>query len=76
MSSTVEQLQAKFNQFILEDAKFASGQLNSGGKARKLMTEIRVLMKSRRAEIKNEQLAKKAARKARRAARKSPSTNG
>lgn len=72
MSSTVEQLQAKFNQFILEDAKFASGQLNAGGKARKLMAEIRDLMKSRKEEIKNEQQTTKEARKARRAARKSP----
>ena len=67
MESTVENLQARFEEFLKEDAKFTGGNAAAGTRARKALQEMSGLIKARRNEMtaeKNERAeAKKAAKK-------------
>lgn len=67
MSNTVQQLQAAFDNFLAEDAKFTDGNSAAGTRARKALQEVGKLVKARRNEIteaKNARKAEKAAAKA------------
>jgi len=68
MESTVENLQAAFNEFLSEDAKFTGGNAAAGTRARKALAEISKLVKARRNEITAEKNARKAEKDAAKAA--------
>ncbi len=68
MESTVENLQAAFNEFLNEDAKFTGGNAAAGTRARKALAEISKLVKARRNEITAEKNARKAEKDAAKAA--------
>jgi hypothetical protein len=68
MESTVENLQAAFNEFLSEDAKFTGGNAAAGTRARKALAEMSKLVKARRNEITAEKNARKAEKDAAKAA--------
>jgi hypothetical protein len=68
MESTVENLQAAFDEFLKEDAKFTSGNAAAGTRARKALADISKLVKARRNEITAEKNARKAEKDAAKAA--------
>ena len=62
MDTTVEQLKRAFEEFLTEDAKFASGNSAAGTRARKALAEVGKLVKARRNEITAEKNARKEAK--------------
>lgn len=62
MENTVEQLKQQFEEFLAEDAKFASGNGAAGTRARKALQEVAKLVKARRNEITAEKNARKEAK--------------
>lgn len=62
MDNTVEQLKRNFEEFLAEDAKFASGNSAAGTRARKALQEVAKLVKARRNEITAEKNARKEAK--------------
>jgi hypothetical protein len=64
MSTTVEQLQTQFEEFLAEDAKFTAGNSAAGTRARKALQEVGKLVKARRNEITEEKNARKEAKAA------------
>lgn len=62
--STTNDLQAQFDAFLAEDAKFASGNSAAGTRARKALAEMAKLVKARRNEITAEKNARKEAKAA------------
>ena len=62
MSTTVEQLQTQFEEFLAEDAKFTAGNSAAGTRARKALQEVAKLVKARRNEITEEKNARKEAK--------------
>ena len=64
MSNTVEQLKTAFEDFLAEDAKFASGNAAAGTRARKALQEVAKGVKARRNEITAEKAARKEAKAA------------
>lgn len=64
MDTTVEQLKRAFEEFLTEDAKFASGNSAAGTRARKALAEVGKLVKARRNEITAEKNARKEAKAA------------
>lgn len=62
--TTTNQLQAQFDAFLSEDAKFASGNSAAGTRARKALAEVAKLIKARRNEITAEKNARKEAKAA------------
>lgn len=57
--STTNELQAQFDAFLAEDAKFTSGNSAAGTRARKALAEMAKLVKARRNEITAEKNARK-----------------
>jgi len=64
MTTTNEQLQAQFAEFLAEDAKFSSGNSAAGTRSRKALAELSKLVKTRRNEITAEKNARKEAKAA------------
>ncbi len=64
MSTTVEQLQTQFEEFLAEDAKFTAANSAAGTRARKALQEVGKLVKARRNEITEEKNARKEAKAA------------
>ena len=64
MSNTVEQLKTAMEEFLAEDAKFASGNNAAGTRARKALQEVGKLVKARRNEITEEKNSRKEAKAA------------
>ena len=64
MSTTVDQLQTQFEEFLAEDAKFTAGNSAAGTRARKALGEMAKLVKARRNEITVEKNARKEAKAA------------
>jgi len=64
MTTTNEQLQAQFAEFLAEDAKFTAGNSAAGTRARKALAEMSKAVKSRRNEITAEKNARKEAKAA------------
>jgi hypothetical protein len=64
MTTTNEQLQATFAEFLTEDAKFTGGNAAAGTRSRKALAELSKLVKSRRNEITAEKNARKEAKTA------------
>ena len=64
MSNTVEQLQTQYDDFLVENAKFSSGNSAAGTRARKALAEMSKLIKQRRLEITEEKNSRKAAKAA------------
>jgi hypothetical protein len=64
MSTTVEQLQTQFEEFLAEDAKFTAGNSAAGTRARKALQDVGKLVKARRNEITEEKNARKEAKAA------------
>lgn len=64
MENTVEQLKKQFEEFLAEDAKFASGNSAAGTRSRKALAELSKLVKARRNEITAEKNARKEAKAA------------
>ena len=64
MSNTVDQLEAAFDDFLAEDAKFAAGNNAAGTRARKALQEMGKAVKTRRNEITDEKNARKEAKAA------------
>jgi hypothetical protein len=64
MTTTNEQLQAQFAEFLAEDAKFTSGNSAAGTRSRKALAELSKLVKTRRNEITAEKNARKEAKAA------------
>ena len=64
MTTTNEQLQAMFTEFLVEDAKFTSGNSAAGTRSRKALAEMSKLIKTRRNEITEEKNARKEAKAA------------
>jgi hypothetical protein len=62
MENTVEQLKKQFEEFLAEDAKFASGNSAAGTRSRKALAELSKLVKARRNEITAEKNARKEAK--------------
>jgi hypothetical protein len=62
MGNTVEQLKKQFEEFLAEDAKFASGNSAAGTRSRKALAELSKLVKARRNEITAEKNARKEAK--------------
>ena len=62
--TTTNQLQAQFEAFLAEDAKFDSGNSAAGTRARKALAELAKLVKARRNEITEEKNARKEAKAA------------
>jgi hypothetical protein len=62
MSTTVEQLQTQFEEFLAEDTKFTAGNSAAGTRARKALQEVAKLVKARRNEITEEKNARKEAK--------------
>ncbi len=64
MTTTNEQLQAQFAEFLAEDAKFTNGNSAAGTRSRKALAELSKLVKTRRNEITAEKNARKEAKAA------------
>jgi hypothetical protein len=64
MTDTVTQLQAHFDEFLKEDAKFTAGNAAAGTRARKALGELSKAVKARRNEITAEKNARKEAKAA------------
>jgi len=64
MTTTNEQLQAQFAEFLAEDAKFTGGNSAAGTRSRKALAELSKLVKTRRNEITEEKNARKEAKAA------------
>ena len=64
MSTTNDQLQAQFAEFLAEDAKFSAGNSAAGTRSRKALAELSKLVKARRNEITEEKNARKEAKAA------------
>jgi len=64
MTTTNEQLQATFAEFLTEDAKFTGGNAAAGTRSRKALAELSKLVKARRNEITAEKNARKEAKTA------------
>ena len=64
MTTTNEQLQAQFAEFLVEDAKFTGGNSAAGTRSRKALAELSKLVKTRRNEITAEKNARKEAKAA------------
>ena len=64
MTTTNEQLQAQFAEFLAEDAKFTGGNSAAGTRSRKALAELSKLVKTRRNEITAEKNARKEAKAA------------
>lgn len=64
MSTTNEQLQSQFAEFLAEDAKFVGGNSAAGTRSRKALAELSKLVKTRRNEITAEKNARKEAKTA------------
>ena len=62
--STVDQLKEHFDSFLVEDAKFESGNAAAGTRARKALQEVAKLVKQRRGEITEVKNARKEAKTA------------
>lgn len=62
--SITNELQAQFDAFLAEDAKFTSGNSAAGTRARKALAEMAKLVKARRNEITAEKNARKEAKAA------------
>jgi hypothetical protein len=64
MSEVTNQLKTQFEEFLAEDAKFASGNNAAGARARKALAEMAKCVKARRNEITSEKNARLEAKKA------------
>jgi hypothetical protein len=64
MNDTATQLQAHFDEFLKEDAKFTEGNAAAGTRARKALGELSKAVKARRNEITAEKNARKEAKAA------------
>ena len=64
MTTTNEQLQTQFAEFLAEDAKFTGGNSAAGTRSRKALAELGKLVKARRNEITEEKNARKEAKAA------------
>jgi len=64
MTTTNEQLQTTFAEFLTEDAKFTGGNSAAGTRSRKALAELSKLVKARRNEITAEKNARKEAKAA------------
>lgn len=62
METTLQQMQAKFEEFLKENEKFDSGNSAAGTRARKALAEMGKLIKARRNEITAEKNARKEAK--------------
>ncbi len=62
MENTTSLLQAQFEDFLKEDAKFISGNGAAGTRARKALAEMSKLIKARRNEITEEKNSRKEAK--------------
>ncbi len=62
MNDTATQLQAHFDEFLKEDAKFTAGNAAAGTRARKALGELSKAVKARRNEITAEKNARKEAK--------------
>ncbi len=62
--STQNELQAAFDAYMAEDAKFTAGNSAAGTRARKALAEIGKAVKARRNEITAEKNARKEAKAA------------
>jgi hypothetical protein len=63
-STTIQELQSKFEEFLKENDKFTSGNSAAGTRARKSLAELAKLVKTRRNEITEEKAARKEAKAA------------
>ena len=63
-TTTNEQLQTTFAEFLTEDAKFTGGNSAAGTRSRKALAELGKLIKARRNEITEEKNARKEAKAA------------
>jgi hypothetical protein len=64
MDTTTKQIEAQFQDFLAEDAKFTGGNSAAGTRARKALGEMAKLIKARRNEITAEKNARKEAKAA------------
>lgn len=64
MNNTTTQMQALFEEFLKEDAKFVGGNSAAGTRSRKALAELGKLVKARRNEITAEKNARKEAKAA------------
>jgi hypothetical protein len=62
MDTTTKQIEAQFQDFLAEDAKFTGGNSAAGTRARKALGEMAKLIKARRNEITAEKNARKEAK--------------
>jgi hypothetical protein len=62
--STQSELQAAFDAYMAEDAKFTAGNAAAGTRARKALAEMNKAVKARRNEITEEKNARKEAKAA------------
>lgn len=62
--TTIDQLKAAFEEFLLEDAKFVGGNSAAGTRARKALGDLGKATKVRRNEITEEKNARKEAKAA------------
>ena len=62
--STQSELQAAFDAYMAEDAKFTAGNAAAGTRARKALAEMSKVVKARRNEITAEKNARAEAKKA------------
>ena len=61
---TTKQIEAQFQEFLAEDAKFWGGNSAAGTRSRKALAELGKLIKARRNEITAEKNARKEAKAA------------
>ena len=61
---TTKQIEAQFQEFLAEDAKFTGGNSAAGTRSRKALAELSKLIKARRNEITAEKNARKEAKAA------------
>jgi hypothetical protein len=59
---TVEDLKIALAEFLVEDAKFVSGNAAAGTRARKALTDLSKAAKARRNEISEEKVIRKTAK--------------
>ena len=64
MDTTTKQIEAQFQEFLAEDAKFSGGNSAAGTRSRKALAELGKLIKARRNEITAEKNARKEAKAA------------
>jgi hypothetical protein len=62
MNNTTNQIKNALELFLVEDAKFVSGNASAGTRARKALSELSKLVKARRNEITTEKNARKEAK--------------